>query len=542
VAALSDERAPVRRRGRAVLAAATWLAWLALLVAGSGLPSGAAPAAGPAIARAAGRDDVKIGIPAPATVDPAAAGDAASAGVIAQLFESLTTFDTGLNLRPALAASWDVAADGRQVVFHLRDGIAFSDGTPITAEDVVGSWLRLVDPAAPSPLSALLLDVTGVRDRLAGRAAASAVGIRAVGGNVVVDLDSPGADFPAVVASPTFGVVPPSVWRTGAAVPPTEQVVSGAYAISSATATELTLTANARYWGGEPAIRTVHLVTDIGNRNPIAAFQAGDVDDIDISPIDASWIAYDPTLGPQLRRVPSLSLTYLGFDTTRPPFDDVRLRRAVGAAVDWNRIVTLASIAGQVPADSMVPLGIPGRGDRSWLPAHDPAAARALLAEAGFAGGSGLPPITLGAGGSPYAEAIAADLRRELGLTVDVEDDADHFTRLVSDPPPMWELGWIADYPGPNDFLGVLLGTGSSSNYAGWSSSAFDGAIADALATRDPAAAQAGFERALGTVQQDVPVVPLSYGDSWALSRDGLLGAGENGLGFKRLAGLAWAP
>ena len=104
----------------------------------------------------------------------------------------------------------------------------------------------------------------------------------------------------------------------------------------------------------------------------------------------------------------------------------------------------------------------------------------------------------------------------------------------------MWMLGWVADYPGPNDFLGVLLGTGSSNNYGHWSAPAFDAALTDALATRDPATAASAFQRALGIVQDQVPAVPLTYGASWALSRDGLLGAGQNGLGILRLAGLAW--
>jgi oligopeptide transport system substrate-binding protein len=287
---------------------------------------------------------------------------------------------------------------------------------------------------------------------------------------------------------------------------------------------------------------TVHLIEDIGGRSPVAAFEAGDVDQVAIASNDASWVAYDPTLGPQLRRIADLSLTYLGFDTSKPPFNDVRVRRAVGEAVDWQRIVTLSASGGEAPADSMVPPGVPGGGDRSWLPMHDPAAARQLLSDAGFPGGAGFPAVTLGAGGAEFAEGMAADLKRELGITVQIEDDADHFARLANDPPGMWELGWIADYPGPNDFLGVLLGTGSSSNPGKWSSSAFDQAISDALATRDPSSAQTAFERALAVVQSDVPAVPLAYTDSWALSRTGLLGAGENGLGFKRFASLAWAP
>jgi ABC-type oligopeptide transport system substrate-binding subunit len=104
----------------------------------------------------------------------------------------------------------------------------------------------------------------------------------------------------------------------------------------------------------------------------------------------------------------------------------------------------------------------------------------------------------------------------------------------------MWTLGWVADYPGANDFLGVLLGTGSSNNYGRWSSAPFDAAINDALATRDPKVAQTAFERALAVVRDDAPVVPLTYSDGWALSRTGLLGAGQNGLGIMRMAGLAW--
>ena len=105
----------------------------------------------------------------------------------------------------------------------------------------------------------------------------------------------------------------------------------------------------------------------------------------------------------------------------------------------------------------------------------------------------------------------------------------------------MWSLAWVADYPGRNDFLGVLLGTGASNNYGKWSSAAFDAAIAEAGSATDPAAASAAYDRAEGIVRDEVPVVPLVYGPGWSLSRTGLLGAGQNGLGIVRMAGLAWA-
>jgi ABC-type oligopeptide transport system substrate-binding subunit len=319
-------------------------------------------------------------------------------------------------------------------------------------------------------------------------------------------------------------------------------VVSGGYAVASISTAEIVLERNERYWAGPPAIRTVRLVLDIGGRSPIAEFEAGNLDYTEISTIDAPWVPYDSDLGPQLRRTPALSLTYLGFNTTAAPFNDVRVRQAIGAAVDWERVVGLGTFGGQEPAISMVPPGIPGAGDANWLPTHDPERARQLLAAAGFPGGAGLPTIHFATGQLPLAAGIAADLERELGMRVELEILDDHLERIVNDPPNIWVTGWIADYIGPNDFLGVLLESGSSNNYGRWSSAAFDAAIADALSSRDPAAAQAAYERALAEIQRDVPVVPLSGSTDWALSRDGLLGAGQNGLGIPRMAGMAWAP
>ncbi|HEX2626937.1 MAG TPA: peptide ABC transporter substrate-binding protein [Candidatus Limnocylindrales bacterium] len=522
-----------RSRGR-VLAG---LVGALLLVTGLSAAHGAPPVA------ALNRNEVRILAGEPSTFDPAAAGDVTAAAVTAQLYETLTTYDASLKLQPALAQSWDIAGDGQSVVFHLRPNLEFSDGTPLTAEDVVGSWLRIIDPKAPAPLAALMLDVKGARDHITGRETDPAkVGLKADGNDVQVQLEGPGSDFPAIVSSPLFGIVPPAAWRDGRDAFGKGGVVSGGYAVDSISDKEIVLTRNERYWAGSPAIPTVRLVTDIDGRNPIAAFSSGDLDWTEVSTLDAPWIPFDKELGPQLRQSASLSLTYMGFDTTRAPFNDVRVRQAFGAAVDWSRVVGLGGTTGTIPAISMVPPGIPGAGNANWLPVHDPDKARQLLADAGYPNGAGLPMIQFAAGGLGMASGIKADLERELGVTVELDllDDAQQ--RLNSDPPAMWATGWIADYLGPNDFLGVILGSDANDNYGRWSSPAFDAAVADALATRDPVAAQAAFERALAEVQRDVPVVPLYLGTDYALSRDGLLGAGSNGLGILRMAGLAWAP
>ena len=127
--------------------------------------------------------------------------------MIAQLFEGLTAIDGSLAPRPALAASWTFADGNRTVDFTLRDGLAFSDGTPITAADVERSWLRVLDPASPSPLAALLYDVVGARAYATGASTDPAsVGFRADGQLFEVRLTRPAGDFPAIAASPSLAV------------------------------------------------------------------------------------------------------------------------------------------------------------------------------------------------------------------------------------------------------------------------------------------------------------------------------------------------
>jgi ABC-type transport system substrate-binding protein len=502
--------------------------------------------AGPNAVAGAAKDAVTILVAAAAELDPARQGDIDSARVGAQLFETLTAIDPTLTVRPALAGSWDLFEGGRRIVFHMRSGLTFSDGTPLTGADVVRSWLRIVDPNRPSPLASLMFDVRGAQSYANGQSSSvSQVDLRSRGLDVEVGLDRPAADFPAIVSSPTFAVVPPGIDTDPAVLHAGSGfVASGAYRLSAVTSTELTLTANDRYWAGQPAIGTVHLLTTLGGGSPVQAFEDGKLDYTPIGDDDAGWIRYDATLGPELRTVPSAGVTYYGFDTTRPPFSDVRVRQAFAWAVDWPRIVQLGSGGSAIPATSMVPPGIPGRSTTDFAPRHDPVAARAALAAAGYPGGAGFPAVTLVTTGGGYDGAVLADLQRELGISVGFEslDSADYYPRLADDTPQFWALGWVADYPGPNDFLGLLLGSRSSNDYGRWTSSDFDLAIRDAGAATDPSVARTAYDRAEAIVQTEVPVIPVAYGSGFALSRGGLLGATESGLGILRLAGLAWSP
>ena len=525
---------PRTRRSRVVLA---------LLVAALvGLSIGPARLAGPHPPTASAAADIVRILLGPADeLDPALQGDIGSAVVSAQLFESLTAIDARLETRPALAASWDFRDNGATVVFHMRPGLTFSDGSPLGAPDVVRSWFRIIDPAHPSPLVTLMGDVVNAVAYARGvEKDKGQVGLSADGDDVVVRLNRPATDFPTIVSGPTFAIVPATVDASHGLTPGDGFVGSGGYVLSAATDQKSTLKANDHYWAGRPAIGTVELVHDIGGRSPVAAFEEGDIDLTDVSPFDATWLAYDDALGPLLRRSDVLSLHYYGFDTSRPPFDDVRVRQAFARAVDWRRLIALSSAGAATPATGMVPPGIPGRSGADFLPAHDPAGARALLSQAGFPDGKGFPETTL-LGGGNEDRAFAAEIKQQLGVTVSIEIQGDgFFDRLTADPPQIFSMGWVADYPGPNDFLGILLGSNASNNYGRWRSPAFDKAIAAALAAPDAAAARTAFDTAEEIVRDEAPTIPLTYDVSWSLARNGLLGAYDNGLGIIRMAGLAW--
>jgi oligopeptide transport system substrate-binding protein len=477
---------------------------------------------------------------APGTLDPAYINDAGDVQLLLQLYAGLTRLDEAGEPYPSLASGWEVSADGLTYTFTVREGLEFSDGSKLDADDVRRSWLRLLDPDTASSAPDVLNVVEGAAERLSGDAGDAAVGIEAPDPTtLVVRLRHPAAYFPEITATPATFVVPETAevgddWQS-----PDAFIGSGPYVLDGADGDDLVLRANEHYVAGQPPIDEVRWVGAIDG-DPVTAFADGGIDLVQVSGFDATWIAYDKTLGKRLNLADALSVSYFGFDTTRPPFDDARVRQAFALALDRERLVTLSEGADALAAPSIVPPAIwPDGLDESIAPDMD--AARALLADAGYEDPSELGTIVVNGTGLNVEPAVAS-WHEELGVDIDVEtmEFETYIGLLETERPHVFTINWIADYPSPHAIYSLLLEPGALSNYGEWSDDEFVRLLDAAAAAETDAELAAAYVAVDDHVREQAPVIPWSYGAGWWLVADGLRGLGNLTIGLIDLGRVSW--
>ncbi len=500
---------------------------LAIAAIGGGAPAGAA---GPPLRFLAGP---------PGTLDPAFIADASDVQLHLQLYAGLTRLDETGEAYPSLASGWEISGDGLTYEFAIRDGLTFSDGAPLTADDVRRSWLRLLDPATGATAPDVLSVVAGAVERLRGEIDEDEVGIDAPDERtLVVTLRHPAAYFAQITATPATFVVPATADGTDSWQTPDAFVGSGPYIIDGTEDLDLVLRANDRYVAGPPPIDEIRWMA-AAEGDGTSAFAAGEVDLVGVPSWDATWIAYDADLGPHLHRADPLSVSYFGFDTTRPPFDDARVRRAFLLALDRERLVALSEGAASTAAGSLVPPALWPDGFEPELE-HDPEEARALLDDAGYGDRSELGTIVVSGAGLDVGPAVAV-WREELGVDVAVEtmDFGDYLATLDAGPPGIFTVNWIADYPSPHAIYGLLLDAGAGSNYGDWRDEAFGELLRQAAAAPEQEIGTA-YDAADAHVAEAAPVVPWSYGETWWLVADGLRGLGNLTTGLVDFGRVSW--
>ncbi|MSU50456.1 MAG: peptide ABC transporter substrate-binding protein [Opitutus sp.] len=481
----------------------------------------------------------------PGSLDPHLAGGEI-VQIINALFEGLVNLaNDGATVLPGVAERWDISADGKTYTFHLRADARWSNGDAVTALDFLGSFLRFLDPRLRSPFVNDLFMIAGAQDYAEGRNPdAASVGLRVADARtLVITLAHRSPYFllrlserevrPVHLASvDRFG----GRQQRGAAWDkPGNLVCNGPFQLTEwRPNAELVLAKNPHYWNAARvrlnAIR-FHPIDDsaTGER----AYRTGQ---LHISAVPAAKrAAYRDQKSPDLHTVTGLATRYLRFRTTNAPFTDARVRRALSLAIDRGSLVTNVLAGFGAAARSLT---VPGTGGYQPpdLIRFDPAAARQLLAEAGFAGGAGFPPVEIllpNKDGETVAiaEALQQMWRKELGVQIKiVSNDGVVFLETLRSGNFQLSLNnWGYDINDPVDQYLLALST-YPSNQSGWSDAAYDRAFARSEEAATDAERRVAFDEMETLLAAEMPFVPLFHPQKTALVHPSVQGWRDNGL------------
>jgi len=478
----------------------------------------------------------------PHTLDPAVSGEMTSHQYVMQLFGGLVRFDDNLEPVPDIAQEWRVSDDGRTYTFYLRRDVRFHDGREVKSEDVKYSWERACDPATGSLTAATYLsDIVGVTEVLTGESKEIS-GVRVIGDYTLeVTIDAPKSYFLSKLTYPTAFVVDRDNVKSGSEWWHNPNG-TGPFKLGQWDENNrLVLERNELYYGklAEVDFVVFHLWGGI----PMVMYETGE---IDVTGVYVDYIdKVTDKAGPfyhELVIIPELSFYFIGFNATRPPFDDVNLRRAFSQAIDRDRLVSLVFRDTVQSADGILPPGIPGYNEELSGLNYDVNRARELIRESKYGDISNLPPITittLGWGGlvSQDLEAIIEEWRRNLGIEIKVRQlEPDRFLyNLKEEKDEMFEIGWIADYPHPQDFLDILFHSGVDINYGEYSNPEIDAILDKASVEPDYELSLALYQQAEQKLVEDAACLPLWFGRSYILVKPYVRGYSPNAMGFVML-------
>ncbi|MCK9356157.1 MAG: peptide ABC transporter substrate-binding protein [Dehalococcoidia bacterium] len=524
--------------GVSARAARRWAAALVLFVCGvlSFVPAGCLPYSG---------DEAVLNLwdEGPITLDPAISGEMSSHLYVMHLFSGLVKLDSEMKVAPDIASSWDVTDGGTTYEFHLRTDVRFHSGKKVTAADLKYSWERACSPSTGSRTAETYLgDIVGARDVLEGRAT-DISGVTVVDDHTLrVRIDRPRSYFLDKLTYPTTCVVDrdnvddgADWWRRPNGTGPFELVRWEQGSL-------LELQRNGQYYGTAPLVDSVqfHLLAGV----PMSLYEQGEIDVVNVSTSYMDLVT-DPAnpVHSELISSPELSLYYIGFDVTKPPFDDVYVRRAFSHAVDRERIVNIIFKDGVETATGILPAGLPGFDSSLRAFEFDPVLARDLLAQSSYGSAEALPPIELTTSGyandvDAYLAAAIWDWRENLGVEVAVRQlETEAFLyNLKDERDEMYAMGWIADYPSPHNFLGTLFSSSEANNISGYANPELDELLDLAAAEDDWERRMALYRQAEQLVIDDAPCVPLVFGANQVLVKPYVSGYQVGPLGVPNLS------
>jgi len=457
----------------------------------------------------------------PLTLDPAIVTDAVSASYIVEIFSGLVTIDKDLKLAPDIARSWEISPDRKTYTFHLRDDVVFQTTyRQVTASDFKYSMERTANPDTASTVAeAYLGDIVGAKDMINGTANEIS-GIQVVDDfTLKITIDQPKPYFLAKMACPTAFVVDKTQVEADRRNWTRKPHGTGPFLVKDWQLGEsLTLQANQRYYGDAPTLGTVNFILSGGSQLTMYEDDEVDVAGISINDIDRVLDANDP-LHSEYLSADSMSVSYLGFNTQKPPFDDAKVRQAFALAIDLEKIVEVVRKDMLPVAHSIMPPGLPGYNANATAGSFDPEKAKQLLAESKYGGPDNLPKITLsqvgaGATAGDDIQAMVEMWKQNLGVEVEIQqtDEATFWRDLDKRSYQMFAAGWVMDYPDPEDILDILFYSESHQNSTGYNNPRVDELLVQARTEQDSAKRMSLYQQAEQLILADMPWVPLYNG------------------------------
>lgn len=486
----------------------------------------------------------------PPSLDPRVTTGLPEAHVEIALFEGLMRLDEHGNAIPGAAERYEANEDNTVFTFYLRDGLKWSNGDPLTAEDFVWSWKSTLDPLLASEYAYQLYYIKGAEEmntftsdpqwkdatdeeiraefeRLAQNFGATALDEK----TLRVELEAPAPYFLSLTSFHTYYPVHrpsveanPEAWFRSAET----LVGNGPFKLVSWTDKDkVVVEKNPNYWGANDVkLDKIEFYLIEEESTATTMFENGELDIIESGVNTAELDRLKAEYPNELKILPDLGIYYYLLNVEKEPLNDKRVRQALALSIDRNAIVTEITKGGQVPAYALVPEGIPeegtGAADDDFrkrggdLFAEDVAKAQQLLAEAGYPNGQGFPTLTILYNTSEahqrIAEAIQEMWKNNLGINVQLTNQ-EWGVYLDSRSTGDYEIaraGWIGDYIDPMTFIDMFV-TGGGNNDTNWGHPEYDNLVNTAKRSADQAVRMKAMHDAEALLIDEMPIIPIYF-------------------------------
>src|SRR3984885_2368233 len=459
----------------------------------------------------------------PESIDPAVVTGQLEGRICYAIFEGLLHFDRFGKPQPGIAESWDLSNDGKIYTFHLRANAKWSNGDPVTANDFVQSWKRILLPETASEYAYLLYHIKNAEALNEGTLKDfDTVGIKAIDERTFrVELEAP---VPYFLDLCSFATLLPvhlaTVEKYGDDwIKPDKLVNNGPFLLKEWRLNyRIRLQKNPLYWdAAHVALNTIDALP-IDNSITAYNFYASKVADLILDKgLTPPSLIPELKSRPDFHAAPFLGNYFIRFNVTRKPLDDVRVRQAFAMAIDRDRIVQKITQAGEPPAYSFTPPGTASGYQPPKMFGRDVQKARQLLTDAGYPGGKGFPTVTYLYDSKKLKEDIAVEIQNmladALGVHIELQKQEwkvylNSLSRLDYD---FARSSWVGDYNDPNTFIDCFV-SGGGNNRTGWSNPQYDQLVEAASREADPQKRLQIFRQAEDILlNQGTPICPLYY-------------------------------